>query len=55
MSMEDAVLQSLDPTCPKALGGDSFRAPATLRDGCTGKVHATIDFEGGGYNYTVAP
>lgn len=49
------LLAKAGPVCPKSLGGDSFRAPATIRDDCSGKVHATVDFLGAGYDYTMVP
>lgn len=49
------AMDKMGETCPKALGGGSFRAPATLLDHCSGKVHATVDFTGAGYDYTLAP
>jgi hypothetical protein len=46
---------ALGPYCPKELGGDSFRAMATLRDKCSGQVNVTADMVGGGFNATVLP
>jgi hypothetical protein len=49
------ALDMVGPPCPKELGGSSFRAPVTIKDQCTGKVHAGVDFRGAGYDYTVIP
>jgi hypothetical protein len=40
-------------TCPKRLGGPSFRAPATVQDQCSKEVHGVVDFRGAGFDYTM--
>lgn len=54
------ALDNMCPVAPKQLDGDSFRAPAVVRDrdaprGARGAQRATVDTLGGGFEYTIAP
>jgi hypothetical protein len=53
--MQEAILAERAQSCPKELGGESCRAPATVRDRRTGDVNLVVDYLGDSTISTVMP